>query len=416
MPGLNGRFVVNHPFPELASENEFVVSDRAQRLTASGLAGDDVVTIQVWVGPAAGNGDGDWADLFHAGQAVQMDALNTQRIFVMIGTYRAVYAGSADVRVYAQEDTNLLDDNIVYPFNQPYGASGGGSGGGFTLSAGDTDSVDLTYSGTTSSGSLTADVNISADAGNQVSIVADGLFVPDPALDAFNMLHTPEIGDFTVDLTYHGYSIEDGDVVSPTEVTLPAGATASGQIYIVQQQWDASSGGHFGSDVTATAATINEASAPVHLDNGMVALFYATGDSDWNLVNYAQISTSVDNQLEWIPGRADTEDAGLFVPPASTPAVIVIPVTTDTVTLAGEGALNTEIIKPAGTLAALTLDAAAGGMDGAIYFVTFTQIITALTHTSQFDAAGLALATATTAGQVMGYVWRDSASKWTRFQ
>ncbi len=415
--GPNGDWLVNVAFPDtLRTAGEFDVTNRAMRLTASGLAGDEVATIQIWVGPNGGNGDGAWVDLFHAGLAVQMDALNTQRTIILIGQYRVVYEGVADVKVFGAEDTNELDNNVIYNFAQPYNASSGGGGGGFTLSAGDTDSVDLTYSGTTSSGSLSADVNISADVGNQVSIVADGLFVPDPALDIFNMLHTPETGDFTVDVTYHGYSVQDDDVDSAT-ATLPVGTTASGQIYIIQQEFDVSSGAHLGLDVDGTSGeTINQATAAVHLENGMVGFFYSTGTTDWNLVNYAQISIQADNQLEWIPGRADTEEAGLFVAPAATPAVISVPVTTETVTLAGEGSVNTQIINPAGTLAALTLDAAAGGVDGAQYFVTFTQIITVLTHTAQFDAAGLALATAATAGQVMGFVWRDSASKWTRFQ
>lgn len=98
---------------------------------------------------------------------------------------------------------------------------------------GDTNSVDLTITGS----NLTADSKISATAGNQISIAADGLLVP-----ASGSTFITAVSDTaTIDLTVTGSTLS-ADLIAPTNTlttTLPFGGsfTDKAQTVVTGQTW-----------------------------------------------------------------------------------------------------------------------------------------------------------------------------------
>lgn len=276
-----GSFLINTVDPSLAPTAVFNVDTCGIRLTASGLVDSDFVQIEQWVGPNPSSGDGAWVALAHAGQLVQLNATNTQRIFILEGNYRVTYGGSADVRVYMQQDELELDGRLIYDFNQPYGAAGGGGGGGFAAAVADTDSIDSHFTGDTTGGTFSADVNISADAGNQTSIHADGIYTPASG-GGGSIPYTAEDADFTVDATSHGYgvTVDEGTVTA----TLPAATAAGGQQYYII----ASFGGGAAFQITPDGTdTINGANTPFAVASLVPLVMYCDGVSGWMLIGGA---------------------------------------------------------------------------------------------------------------------------------
>jgi hypothetical protein len=86
-----------------------------------------------------------------------------------------------------------------------------------------------------------------------------------------------------------------------------------------------------------------------------------------------------------------------------------------TVTVLNVSNIGNTFINPLGTLATLTLTLSDGVLKNQIHYVTFTQIITALTVTSSnVSNKGLASPSAATASSTFAWAW-DGVSKWNRF-
>lgn len=268
-----GYFLINTVDPTGVNP-KFNVTTCGVRITASGLADSDFVQIQQWIGPNPSHGDGAWVDLAHNGQLVQLNATNTQRIIILEGAYQVTYGGSATIRVYAQEDELELDGRLIYDFNQPYGASGGG-GGGFAAAVANTDSIDSHFTGDSTGGTFSADVNISADAGNQTSIHADGIYTPASG-GGGSMPFTDETADFTAATTSHAYryTVDEGT----GNISLPAATTAVGQQY----WFEAVFGGGAGCTITPNGTDgINGANTAFALSSLVPAYMYSNGVDGW---------------------------------------------------------------------------------------------------------------------------------------
>lgn len=92
----------------------------------------------------------------------------------------------------------------------------------------------------------------------------------------------------------------------------------------------------------------------------------------------------------------------------------IIPVTTDVVTITPDAYLYNFVIKPAGTIAALTVNIAVGTRNGQQCRVACSQIVTTLTNGANLAAGALALATAFAVNSSFVYVWSIANAKWER--
>jgi len=112
---------------------------------------------------------------------------------------------------------------------------------------------------------------------------------------------------------------------------------------------------------------------------------------------------------------ADLSNAANITPGA--PAQVA-PTTGGTVTVTPAGPITVESINPTGTLANLTLTISNGTFDGQVVFAAFSQIITALAYggTNITATNGLALPNSAAVGDSLGFVWKVSGAKWTRFK
>ena len=113
------------------------------------------------------------------------------------------------------------------------------------------------------------------------------------------------------------------------------------------------------------------------------------------------------------PGTRMHDGASINTSTASGPPRVVVPVTTDTITLAADDTVL--YVNPAGTIAALTikLSLVAGQALGKMVSISFAQIVTTLTV--QDSAAG---AVATTAGAVATahqYRYVNATIGWVRW-
>jgi hypothetical protein len=91
------------------------------------------------------------------------------------------------------------------------------------------------------------------------------------------------------------------------------------------------------------------------------------------------------------------------------------PIAGGTVTVLNVSNIGNTFINPLGTLATLTLTLSNGIFKNQIHYVTFTQIVTALTVTSaNIDNKGLSSPSAATASSTFAWAW-DGVSKWNRF-
>lgn len=101
-----------------------------------------------------------------------------------------------------------------------------------------------------------------------------------------------------------------------------------------------------------------------------------------------------------------------FVVVQSVEPTIVAPVTGATVTAAPSGLDSVTVVNPLGTLAALTVNVAAGFAAGQKHRVVFTQIITALTLGANIATSPKALPSAAAVGDSLLFVWSVTAAKW----
>jgi hypothetical protein len=92
------------------------------------------------------------------------------------------------------------------------------------------------------------------------------------------------------------------------------------------------------------------------------------------------------------------------------------PTTGQTVSLTNVGAPIVSLIKPLGTLSALTLTLPTGLFAGQTAFVMCTQIVTTLTVTAtNIGTSGMASPSAFVANQTVAWSWNASQGKWNRF-
>jgi hypothetical protein len=105
-------YLVNVANPSLAPSQDFIVKDRAVRLTAGGFSGGDVVQLQIWVGDPV---NGSFVNLARNGSLVQLTATNNQHIEIVAGKYKALYSGSTSTMVcYYDTDDLSLDRSAYY--------------------------------------------------------------------------------------------------------------------------------------------------------------------------------------------------------------------------------------------------------------------------------------------------------------
>jgi hypothetical protein len=187
-------YLINTQSPNLVRTNIYDISDRSGRLVAYGITNTDVVRIEVFSGDAA---SGSWGPLYRRGSQVVLVQTNNQLLESFVGKYRAIYEGvNTNIKVWF--DSNDLDIdrtvNYIFPENTA-------SGNGFALTAQNSLSIALTYTGDNNAGTLQADAILSAVNPNSLSVAADGLLVPPP------ITYYPQGISTSVDVNYTKSSI-----------------------------------------------------------------------------------------------------------------------------------------------------------------------------------------------------------------
>lgn len=303
----------------------FDVNKEPYYVESFNLGGGDTITIQQVAGSGAGAVFQNFAPL---GVALQLTSTVSKVRIDWPGRYRLVFAGASVAAIYCIGHAGTMTHNTIYKTAAAQGGSGGG-GGGFTLTPSNTSSVDLVYSGSTSAGSLSANANISADAGNAVSIHSDGLFASSGGGGSFNMPFTAESGNFTVGNTYHAYESS-----SDATATLPSPASSAGQVYLASSNYY----NGFGITFNPGGNTINGYAGSIVAPAGMTALAYSSG-SDFLLANYVAISSAAGNLLKWNYRQISTD--GLYVSGVNPVQVPSASNTSGTVTLVAGTAVVT---------------------------------------------------------------------------
>jgi len=113
------------------------------------------------------------------------------------------------------------------------------------------------------------------------------------------------------------------------------------------------------------------------------------------------------------PGVRMHDGASINASTASGPPRVVVPVTTDTITLTADDTVL--YVNPAGTIAALTikLPPVAGAALGKVVAIGFAQIVTTLTV--QDSAAGAVATTAGAVGVAHEYRFVNATIGWVRW-
>lgn len=137
--------------------------------------------------------------------------------------------------------------------------------------------------------------------------------------------------------------------------------------------------------------------------NNLVIRYERNTDSipEWIVIAYSDVTSPTVASASAFKTIIEEMIAG------TTAVVVATPVTTDTVTIDANTSL--EVINPAGTIAALTLNFPTGVYDGQPLRLAFTQIVTAITTTGA--ALQFAL-TSAAVGDKKHYQWSASLNKW----
>lgn len=144
---------------------------------------------------------------------------------------------------------------------------------------------------------------------------------------------------------------------------------------------------------------------------------------DTDLSAYAPLASPTFTGTPAAPNPSDADDStqvatthfvftgGVYSAP------VIVAATTGGSTVMGVNIATSQnfLFISAGTMAAYTLTADDGTYDGQVVFITFNNIVTALTMDgANWGASGLDVPTAATVGQCFGWVW--NATEWVRFQ
>ena len=106
----------------------------------------------------------------------------------------------------------------------------------------------------------------------------------------------------------------------------------------------------------------------------------------------------------------DYEVAAILTGPATLSSKLYVPTTGNT--LAFSGAFTVMIVKPAGTLSALTIDLPASPPDGTYVKATCSQIVSTLTLASTDSSTIIAAPTSFAAGGHFSYLYNLSDTTW----
>lgn len=255
---------------EPVNDGVFTVATNAVRLEGYGITGSDFIQIQVLVGPD--QDDALWTDLILGGQSIRLDQFNTQRIIMLSGKYRAHYGGEGgEVFAYSEQDNLDLDKNVFYNYEQP---SNNSTGGGFALTALETNSFNMQFAGDTSGGDVYGNVKISADPGNIIATHVDGLY----AAGGFNLPFLEQSDNFAADDSNFAYRCVAASESTLT-VSLPAAADSASRFYIVEAAG-------LGTVAVAPDGTdiINSVNTPVTIPTGAACWLYCNGVDGWSMI------------------------------------------------------------------------------------------------------------------------------------
>lgn len=128
----------------------------------------DTITVQAVGGTGSGSAFAAFAPL---GSPIVLTPGTPQVRLDWPGQYRLVFSGVSVTSILCEGYLAASSEPTIYTQG-----TGGGGGGGFAFVASDTPSVDLTFTGTSAGGTLTADVKRSASVGNIITQNVDGLF------------------------------------------------------------------------------------------------------------------------------------------------------------------------------------------------------------------------------------------------
>lgn len=137
-------------------------------LRAFNLNVGDTITVQAVGGTGSGTAFATFAPL---GSPIVLNPSTPQVRLDWPGQYRVIFSGVSVTAILCEGFLAASSEPTIYSQGV-----GGGSGGGFALVATDTQSVDLTFIGTTAGGTLTASVKRSAAVGNIITQNVDGLY------------------------------------------------------------------------------------------------------------------------------------------------------------------------------------------------------------------------------------------------
>ena len=139
-------------------------------LNAYNLNTGDVITVEAVGGKGSGTAIAIFAPL---GTPIILTPSNPQVRIDWPGRYRLVFSGTSVTAIFCEGYAAASSEPTIYALG---GGGGGGGGGGFNLAAVNTPTINLTFSGTSSGGTLSASVLRSSDAGNILAQHANGLY------------------------------------------------------------------------------------------------------------------------------------------------------------------------------------------------------------------------------------------------
>lgn len=133
--------------------NTFSVNTEPFYIRGFNLASGDTVTVQAVGGTGSGTMFENWQPL---GSPVQLTENQQQLRIDWPGQYRLVFSGASVSAITVSGNEAAFSEPSIYGAS----ASSGGGGTGFALTASDTTTIDLTFTGNTAGGVLTANANL----------------------------------------------------------------------------------------------------------------------------------------------------------------------------------------------------------------------------------------------------------------